>query len=133
MATNLVFPGNPCASRFIDTSLKDYNVQEFKPDAGPSSRILLSTVGGGSGLSWLYEAISARQVLEIIDFWDNKTFGTFKSFKLNLATFRQFGLNGYEVRMITELATEWKFKEKPKVETILSNMYKVTVSVELDA
>ena len=129
---NLIYPPFPQPLRLADRNSPDFAVPRFDPDAGPGSRLLLSKIPSKASIILEYQGLTAVEWKIIDDFYLNESFGSFRSFIISLAMLRQMQLTNADKAMIARMSpTEnWIFKEKPKSETIVSDVYKLTVTLE---
>jgi hypothetical protein len=129
---NLVFPTTLCPHRITDRTPPEFPVAEFVPDAGPDSRVLLSTIPRKAVLGLEYQGLSARQVKVMDDFYMEETYGMFEKFELPLVIFRGMQMTNADKAIIARMSPNglWRFREKPKLETIVTDVYKLTVSLE---
>jgi hypothetical protein len=128
----LIFPTTLQPHRITDRTPPEFPMSEFSPDAGPDSRVLLSTIPRKATLGFEYQGLTAIQVKIIDDFYLTETYGGFDKFELPLVIFRSMRMTNTDKAMIARVSPNglWRFKEKPKLETIITDVYKVTISLE---
>jgi hypothetical protein len=129
---NLIFPTTLQPHRITDRTPPEFAVSEFMPDAGPDSRILLSTIPRKATLGFEYQGLTALQVKIMDDFYLEETFGGFEKFELPFVIFRSMQMTNVDKAMIARMSPNglWHFKEKYKIETIVTDVYRVTMLLE---